>query len=143
MFGRRFSPTDAVIDIPHATGSGEAIRRHASVSLDTAEWARAERSMEADGFRLIASGSWHAHTATRDGRPSLADLTGWLRMLDYAAEHNTRSRPIHVGLIYCPSFDSAGYESWASPVAWGWIVHREGRYSRTPVYDRLEIRGRA
>lgn len=141
LFGHRLSSRNTVIDIAHATGSGQAIRRHDSLTLDVDEWARAEHRIELDGFPLLISGCWHAHPATRNGKPSSVDLRSWLSMLDFAARRNYRSQPIHIGLIYTAHYDPSGYGSWAAPDAHGWVVHREG-YTRTPFCDRLEIRGR-
>lgn len=126
------------VEIIQATPTGAAQRSSGSLKLDSAEWLRAERAIDADESGLVLSGLWHAHPATREARPSSADLRGFLAALDWGEEMR-RSTTVSVGLIYAAS-EYLG-DSWARPRLSAWAVTRDG-YSRRPVCRPATIRER-
>jgi hypothetical protein len=126
------------VEIIHATPTGNAERSSASLRLDSGEWYRAERAIEAEESGLVLSGLWHSHPATRDAVPSTADLRGLLATLDWGEERR-RSTTVSVGLIYAAS-PYLG-DSWATPRLSAWAVTREG-YSHRPICRPVAVRER-
>jgi hypothetical protein len=138
LFARPTRTWEKRVELIEATHTGDAKRRSASLTLDTDEWARAERAFEAEGVDLALCGFWHSHPQTRNASPSSTDLASLLAVLDWHEEHG-RSAAYSVGLIYAAS-EYLG-DSWARPHLDAWVVRREG-YSRRAICEPANVRER-
>jgi proteasome lid subunit RPN8/RPN11 len=132
------------VEINHATTTGEnAIRRNASLSMDTSVWEDTEDWIKRNGWHDVAlAGIWHSHPNEKGrdaGLPSDSDLAAFLNARDLV--HRLRGVAYSVGLIFTTGRTGAyrSEHSWATPDLHCWVTRRTP--AGTPVTERADVLG--
>jgi proteasome lid subunit RPN8/RPN11 len=127
LFGSPAMSRHREVRVTGATRTGNGVRGPGSLTLDRAEWERAEASIERAGFDDVLLGVWHCHPgeSARTCEPSAVDLRAWAGALDYS-----RGRSINnyaIGLIYTAA--PFWGDSWARPGLHAYVTRRD-RFDR-------------
>jgi hypothetical protein len=133
---------EKAVEIRHATETGNAIRRNASLSMDTSVWEDAENWIQRNNWNDVLCGLWHSHPneiGSDAGLPSDSDLAAFLNARDLV--HRLRGVAYSVGLIVTLGKTAArGSEySWVTPALHCWTTRRTD--AGTPITERAEVLG--
>jgi hypothetical protein len=143
VFGPVARSWEKTVEIRHATETGNAIRRNASLSMDTDVWEDTERWIERNGWHNEAlAGIWHSHPneiGSDAGQPSDSDLAAFLNARDLV--HRLRGVAYSVGLILTLGRTGAyrSEHSWVTPEIHAWVTRRTD--AGTPITERANVKG--